>query len=109
MEQDTIPDSSNFFGCLSTPLSKEEIVGKFAARGWTSRRIAWHDYEVRCEWAELVLDGEGEILFHGPVCPATEYIERVLEILKAEAIGYQVELHDDGGALHKEYSWRPEN
>ncbi|MEZ0276738.1 MAG: hypothetical protein ACAH88_17655 [Roseimicrobium sp.] len=105
----SFPDSSNFFASLFTTLEKKEIAEKFASQGWSARKASWYDYEVRCEWAELVVDGEQPILFHGLVANPDKNVDRILQMLRDEGIAYSGEYYDEAGVLVKEYSWSPES
>ena len=57
--------ASNLFGELDTTWPKERVAGLFAPFGWEVRKCSWTDYEVYCDFAELVIEGENPILIHG--------------------------------------------
>ncbi|RBP46176.1 hypothetical protein DES53_102562 [Roseimicrobium gellanilyticum] len=107
-EELPLRDGSNFFGSLFTNLEKKEIAEKFAVQGWSARKATWHDYEVLCEWAELIIEGNEPILFHGPIENPDTNIDRILKTLRDAGIGYSGEYYDETGGLVMEYAWSPD-
>jgi hypothetical protein len=88
-----IPDTSNFFSSLQTPLSREQVAGLFGALGWQVRKCSWVDYEVISDWAELVIEAEGPILMHGPVADLPARAEEVVAPLRAAGVSFTAECY----------------
>ncbi len=77
-----IPDSSNFYGTLYTARTVRKLACLFGAEGWTSYEPDdWDHVEVRCSWAELVVEAEKAIPMNGPVVDAETNAERILAVL----------------------------
>ncbi|MBO0698817.1 MAG: hypothetical protein J2P46_10515 [Zavarzinella sp.] len=57
------------------------------------------EYEVRYPWAELILEGEEEILMHGPVTNAVAHAEEVVAPLRAGGVRFRAEFYDPTGGL----------
>jgi hypothetical protein len=100
-----IPDGSNFFASLHTPLSRRQVAELFAPLRWRARRRGWADYEVICPFAELVIEAESSILLHGPIADVWENAEHVLVTLRDAGVAYTAESYDEGGRLLREYRW----
>jgi len=96
---DESPAASNLFCALDTMLAKESVAGLYEQRGWSVRRCSWSDYEVRCDWAELVIDGDSPILMHGPVTDVVKRVKEILEPLHAAGISFTAECYDADGTL----------
>lgn len=88
---------------LHTALEKEAIAGLYGKRGWYVRKCAWTDYEVKCSWAELVIEGESPILMHGPVTDVLRRVEEVLDPLRVAEISFTAECYDTDTMPLKEY------
>ena len=43
---DELPDTSNFYAALHTPLAREQVAGLYGALGWRVRKWTWTDYEM---------------------------------------------------------------
>jgi hypothetical protein len=106
---DDIPDRSNFFASLDTPLSRRSVAGLFARLGWSVRKCSWADYEIRSPFAELFIEAEWPILMHGPVAEVEANVERILAPLRQAGVGYAAKCYDAGGDLLREFRWRPSN
>jgi hypothetical protein len=102
---DAIPEGSNFFGSLVTSLSKGEIAQLYGAAGWTVRKCSWVDFEIRCAWAELIIDGDSPILLHGSVADVLVNADRILEPLVKAGIAHTAECYGEDEVLLKEYAW----
>jgi hypothetical protein len=89
----TLPDGSNFFSALDTPLSREEIAGLYGARGWRVRKCSWVDYEVISDWAELVIEAESPILMHGPVADLPARAEELVAPLREAGVSFTAECY----------------
>jgi hypothetical protein len=100
-----IPDRSNFFASLHTPLSRRRLVGLFARLGWSVRKCSRTDYEIRSPFAELVIEAESPILMHGPVAEVAANVERILAPLREAGVGHTAECHDADGHHLREFRW----
>jgi hypothetical protein len=88
---DDIPDRSNFFASLHTPLSPRRLAGLFARLGWSVRKCSWTDYEIRSPFAGLVIEAESPILMHGLVAEVKTNAERILAPLREAGMGHTAE------------------
>ena len=101
------PEGSNLFGTIQTEKSKSDIAAMFSARGWTSRKCTWVDFEVACEWAEIVIEGEYPILIHGSVVNVEENWRPIATILKENNVGFSLECYDENKNLIHEEQYAP--
>lgn len=88
-----IPDGSNVFGIIHSPDLKEEVVKKFEAYGWMSWKAGWVDWEIKNDYSEFVIEGDKEILIHGPV--ATDHFDILIEKMKEMGLIFSMEFYDD--------------
>lgn len=88
-----IPDGSNFYSSLYTALTREEVAGLYGALGWRVRKCSWVDYEVMCNWAELVIESDGPILMHGPVADLPARAEELVAPLRMAGIEFTAECY----------------
>src|SRR4051812_44556763 len=89
-----VPDSSNFYSSLLTSMPRREVADLFGADGWEV--IApddWSHLEVRCPWAELVIESASPILMHGPVADVAANAERVLAVLGRAGVAFTAECY----------------
>jgi hypothetical protein len=99
------PATSNFFGSLHTSLSRQEVAELYRPHGWSIRQCSWTDYEIRCEFAELVIDSDDPILIHGLVVAIATNVEKLLEPLRCANVPHVVELYGPGHELLHEVKW----
>jgi hypothetical protein len=92
-----LPESSNFFCNIDSPVSKVEIIDCFASQGWQVRKTTWEDFELRCLWAELVLESHDPVLLHGLLM--ADKFDELLTLLSGLNIAYRAELYDEEGML----------
>lgn len=83
-------------------LSKGRVAGLFRSAGWHVGKCGWTEYEVRCPWAELVIEGEKEVLIHGHVSGDPERAEHFLGLLRSSGMPFQLEFYDLNGKLFRE-------
>lgn len=88
-----IPDVSNYFSSLHTTLSRAQVAGLYGALGWHVRKCSWVDYEVICEWAELVIEAESPILMHGPVTDPVGRAEELVVPLRQASVIFTAECY----------------
>jgi hypothetical protein len=88
-----MPDSSNFFSALDTTMSREQVAGLYGALGWQVRKCSWVDYEVTCDWAQLVIEAESPILMHGPVADLMARAEELVAPLRAAGVAFTAECY----------------
>jgi hypothetical protein len=108
-DQNDVPDSSNFFASLATELSKEQVARLYERRGWAVRKCTWVDFEIRCPWAELIIDGESPILLHGPVAQVLLNVEAILAPLREAGVSYTAECHGEAAELLRKDEWHAGN
>lgn len=94
---------TRLFCALHTALEKKTIAGLYGKRGWSVRKCAWTDYEVKCSWAELVIEGESPVLMHGPVADGLGRVEEVLHPLGVAEISFTAECYDTDMMLLQEF------
>lgn len=98
-----LPGDGEFFSMLYTSLTREQLVERYHSHGWSIRKCGWHEYEIRSDFAELVVEAEQPILMHGVVVDVVVNAERILEPLNG-VVDYAAEAYDDEKRLLKE--WR---
>jgi hypothetical protein len=94
-----LPEGSTFFATLTTALTKPQIAAHFHAVGWAVRHCAREDLELRCAWAELVLDGDTDLLLHGPVAEVEQRAPEIIALLVSAQIAVQAEWYDAEGRV----------
>ena len=92
-----LPESSNFFCSIDSPISKMTIVDYFVSQGWQVRKTTWEDFELRCAWAILVLESDDPVLLHGLLM--ADKFNELLILLNQLNIAYHAELYDEEGEL----------
>ena len=97
------PDFSNFFCELTTSLSRSEVADLYERKGWDVRKCTWVDFEIRCPWAELVIEAEQPILMHGPVANVLAHAEDILAPLRSAGIAFSAECNGPGDELLAEF------
>ena len=90
-----IPTTSNFFSTLSTSLTRRELAELYEKEGWRIRKYYRHDYEIYCDWAELVIESEGPVLMHGCVAGLPLCLDELLAPLRRAGVKFQVEVYGD--------------
>ena len=68
-------------------------------------KCGWDEFEMSCDWAELVLEADSPVLMHGAVADVQKNAERLLAPLREAAIGYSAECYGESGELIREFSW----
>ena len=92
-----IPIGTNVYGVIYSSNSKEEIVKKFGAHCWQISKASWFDWEKTNDFSELIIDGDNEILIHGPVSP--DHFNSLTEKMKEMKLSFSLELYDDNQNL----------
>lgn len=93
MVMSAIPNSSNFFSSLNTRLSRKQVAALYKSLGWQVRKCSWADYEVRSNWAELVIESESPILMHGPVADLPARAEDLVAPLRTADVSFTAECY----------------
>lgn len=94
-----LPEFNNLYGSLFTRRSKAWVASRFKKAGWAVRMCTWTDYEVASEYAELVIEGEGEMLVQGAMIDFGDNIASVLTVLEENSVLYSIEHYDNVGGL----------
>ena len=92
-----IPNGTNVHGIIYSSLSKEEITKKFSTNGWMIWKASWYDWEITNDFADLILEGDKELLIHGPVSP--DYFNTLAEKMKEIGLSFSLELYDENQNL----------
>jgi hypothetical protein len=91
---------------LHARLSPQQVAELYRPLGWRIRKCSWVDYEIRCEWAELVIEDPGDtILMHGPLADGLANADRILGPLRKFGVTYEGELYDENGELLQQLKW----
>jgi hypothetical protein len=101
----SLPDTSNFFASLTRALSTAQIAALLGATGWSVRKAGWAEFEVRCAWGELIIEGDEPVLLHGPVQRVIENAEAILAPLRSAGIAYRAECYGDDHVLLGQHAW----
>jgi hypothetical protein len=88
-----IPNRGNFYSTLDTHLSRKQVAELYARNGWRARKCTWVDYEITCDWADLVIESELPILLHGSVADLLNNVERIVAPLRASGITFKAECY----------------
>ncbi len=99
-----ISDQNNLYGTIYAVESKRSLSELFVASGWSSRKSAWTDFEIKSEWAEITIENEDNTpLINGAIDPAM--FDNFRFLLESHKIKYSLELYDEqGNLLRKESS-----
>ncbi len=89
---------------LDTDLLQIEVAELFRSVGWEVRKWSWTGYEIRCDWAQLYLDGEGEILMHGPITDPLTHSQELFATLEQAGIKYWGEFYGADSELLQEFN-----
>jgi hypothetical protein len=89
----SLPERSNFYGTIDTTLTRSELAAFFAAEGWSVRMCSWTDYELTCEVAELILEGENPMLLHGLVAEVLHNAQGVADVLRKAGALFSLECY----------------
>ena len=100
----TLPEASSFFACLNTTAAKKDIAGWFGTQGWLVRKVGFDDFELRCSWAELVLEGESPKLLHGLVADIVSNSVVILSVLDAHHVVDYGECEDEDHQMISAFS-----
>ena len=99
-----VPDTSNFYSSLHTAMSRREVAGLFAAAGWeVVEPDDWDHLEIRCSWAELVIESAAPTLVHGPVADVAANAGRVLAVLAGAGVPFTAECYGPDGEMLREW------
>ena len=86
-----IPDKPNFYSTIGDGFTRTQIADLYRQAGWRVRKCGWTDYEIESDWAELILEGELPILFHGSVSDLPSRAEELMAPLKASGVTLTVD------------------
>jgi len=90
---------------LHTGLSQEQIAELYRPLGWRVRKCSWDEYEILCEWAELIISDAGCVLMHGQLSDAPANADHVLRPLRDAGVGYEAEFYDEDHELLQQCRW----
>ena len=88
-----IPELPNFFSSLHTALSKAQIAELYGVLGWRVRKSSWEDYQVECDWAELLIEASSPILMHGFVFDIANRADALVAPLRAAPVVFTAECY----------------
>jgi hypothetical protein len=88
-----LPDGSNFYSALDTLLTPGQVAGLYEAVGWRVRKCSWVDYEIRSEWAELVIADSSPVLMHGAVADLSARAEELVAPLRTAGVSFTAECY----------------
>jgi hypothetical protein len=92
-----LPELTNVYGIIYSNLTKEEIAKKFEMLGWEIQKASWFDWMITNEFTELIIDGDKEILIHGPVAP--NYFNTLTQKMKELGLRFSLELYNEDKVL----------
>jgi hypothetical protein len=98
-----IPSHTNFSSALHTGSSRRRVAELYRPLGWEVRKCGWSEYEMRCPFAELVIEAESPFLMHGEVADVITNAERILAPLREAGVSYSAEIYDEQGELLREF------
>lgn len=101
MSDAAIDDWLHVFSSLDTKLTREEIAALYGARGWSVRKSSQLDYEVSCDWCELVIEAESPVLMHGVLADLTR-AEEMVGPLRRGGISFVAEWYSQDHTLLRE-------
>jgi hypothetical protein len=84
---------------ISSLASKDGIANLFAVSGWNVRRCSWVDYELTSSFAELILEGEGQLLLHGTVSKLSANVKAIASVLRDAGLAFSLECYASDGTL----------
>ena len=93
------PATSNFFGSLHTSLSRQAVAGLYRSCGWSIRLCGCADFEIRCAFAELLIESNDPVLIHGLVVDVTANADEIMQPLHRAGVPHTVELYGANGEL----------
>ncbi|MCA9037566.1 MAG: hypothetical protein KDA91_20670 [Planctomycetaceae bacterium] len=80
---------------LSTESLASKVNQLFLNHGWSSRMCSWTEYEVRSDFAELVIASERPVLISGGVDRQLESVNRIVEILQSSGLQCSFDVYDE--------------
>jgi hypothetical protein len=83
-----IPDKPNFFSTIGVGFTRQQIAELYREAGWQVRKCGWTDYEIKNDYAELILEGESPVLLHGSVSGLSSRAEELLAPLRANGVSF---------------------
>ena len=89
---------------LNTNLTQQQVAELFRPHGWLIGKWSWTGSEIHCAWAQLYLDGEGEILLHGPLADPLTHAEELFAPLRSAGVRYWGEFYGEEHVLLQEFS-----
>jgi len=95
-----LPESNNIYGLVDNKdITKSDLADKFKSKKWAIRKSSWVDFEVSCEWCEIEICGENEIILNGII--KEEKFDTMSNILKEFQLEFTLELYGSDGTLDK--------
>jgi hypothetical protein len=97
------PSQNNLYGTIYTVESKRILSELFVVSGWSCRKSTWTDFEVKSDWAEIIIENEDKSpLVNGAIDPAM--FDNFRFLLEFHKIKYSLELYDEQGDLIRKES-----
>jgi hypothetical protein len=93
-----LPESSNFYASLPGATSPRQVADLYRRAGWATRACGWHEFEVRCDVAELVIEAT-PVLLHGAVAQPDVNLDAVVAPLSEAGVAFSCECYAHDGSL----------
>jgi len=97
----------NLHAVLHSDSSAEAIASMYRNAGWSTRKSGFDEYELRTEFAELILEGRRPVLLHGVMVRPATNVEDVLAVLRLNGVEFSGELYGNDHALITEFRSGP--
>ena len=65
------------------------------------------EYEIRTQWAELIVESVDPILMHGLLLEDKVSVEKILAVLRHARVSYEGEVYNEDREMLDEFSWKP--
>jgi hypothetical protein len=91
------------FAATIAQRSISDIVDMFRRSGWKCRKSSWFEYEAECDWAELALFEDGEVVIHGEMLLVEENGLKVMDLFTKNEFIFSAEFYDEYGKLLSEF------
>jgi hypothetical protein len=87
-----IPSTANFFSTIESN-SRERVAGLYRRAGWEVRECSRTEYEVTCQWADLMIQSQAPVLLWGGVAGLLDHADELLAPLRTANIKFSAEFY----------------